>query len=202
MIKLKPIAENILQEADEKVTWGDVRRFFNEMLEAQRSSGTKKIAADVGKTALKKAGLAGAKWAANLLTGGTAGVVLDLVADAVADAADATSGTLNPASIGKALLNIGKEVTNKELKNPKGSEFKSMTGPFWEAIKISSELSILLDDKVEKMFIDQIILPKLQDAGAESEELPNMDEELGKWLNSMGLKDKADVHFKGVSGDL
>jgi hypothetical protein len=168
------------------------------MLEAQRSSATKKIAADVGKTALKKAGLIGAKWAANLLTGGTAGVILDLVADA----ADATGGTLNPASIGKALLNIGKEVTNKELKNPKGSEFKSMTGPFWEAIKISPELSILLDDKVEKMFIDQIILPKLQDAGAESEELPNMDEELGKWLNSMGLKDKADVHFKGVSGDL
>ena len=198
MIKLKPIAENILQEADEKVTWGDVRRFFNAMLEAQRSSGTKKIAADVGKTVLKKAGLAGAKWAANLLTGGTAGVVLDLVADV----ADATGGTLDPASIGKALLGIGKSVTNKELKNPKGSEFKSMTGPFWEAIKISPELSILLDDKVEKMFIDQIILPKLQDAGAESEELPNMDEELGKWLNSMGLKDKADVHFKGVSGDL
>ena len=198
MIKLKSIAEQVLNEADEKVTWGDVRRFFNAMLEAQRSSGTKKIATDVGKTALKKAGLAGAKWAANLLTGGTAGVVLDLVADVV----DATGGTLNPASIGKALLGIGKEVTNKELKNPKGSEFKSMTGPFWEAIKISPELSILLDDKVEKMFIDQVILPKLQDAGAESEELPNMDEELGKWLNSMGLKDKADVHFKGVSGDL
>lgn len=198
MIKLKPIAENILQEADEKVTWGDVRRFFNAMLEAQRSSGTKKIATDVGKTALKKAGLAGAKWAANLLTGGTAGVVLDLVANV----ADATGGTLDPTSIGKALLGIGKSVTNKELKNPKSSEFKSMTGPFWEAIKISPELSILLDDKVEKMFIDQIILPKLQDAGAESEELPNMDEELGKWLNSMGLKDKADVHFKGVSGDL
>lgn len=198
MIKLKPIAEQVLQEAEETITWGDVRKFFNAMLEAQRLSGAKKIAGDVGKTALKKVGLGAAKWAANLVTGGAASVVLDLVADL----ADVTGGTIDPASIGKALLGIGKSVTNKELKNPKGSEFKAMTGPFWEAIKISPELSILLDDKVEKMFIDQVILPKLQDVGSDSEELPNMDEELGKWLNSMGLKDKADVHFKGVSGDL
>ena len=202
MIKLKPIAEHILQEAEETVTWGDVRKFFNAMLEAQRKSGTKKIAVDVGKTALKKGGLAGAKWALNFFTGGTAGFFLDLIADDLADFAEDTGGVLDPESIGKALLNIGKTISNKELKNPKGSEFKAMTGPFWEAIKISPELSILLDDKIEKMFIDQIILPKLQDVGAESEELPNMDEELGKWLNSMGLKDKADVHFKGVSGDL
>jgi hypothetical protein len=198
MIKLKPIAEQVLNEAEDTITWGDVRKFFNAMLEAQRLSGAKKIAGDVGKTALKKVGLAGAKWAANLVTGGAAGLVLDLVADL----ADVTGGAIDPASVGKALLSIGKTVTDKELKNPKGSEFKAMTGPFWEAIKISPELSILLDDKIEKMFIDQVILPKLQDAGSDSEELPNMDEELGKWLNSMGLKDKADVHFKGASGDL
>ena len=202
MIKLKPIAEQVLNEADEKVTWGDVQKAFNAMLAAQRASGTKKITADVSKTAFKKVGLAGAKWAANLVTGGAAGIVLDIVADYASEFASETGGILDPASIGKALFSIGKVVANKELKNPKGSEFKAMTGPFWEAIKITPELSILLDDKVEKMFIDQVILPKLQDAGAESEELPNMDEELGKWLNSMGLKDKADIHFKGASGDL
>ena len=77
-----------------------------------------------------------------------------------------------------------------------------MTGPFWEAIKLSPEVSILLDDQIEKMFIDQVILPKLNNPGSESEELPNMDELLGAWLNNMGLKDKADIHFKGTSGDL
>ena len=71
-----------------------------------------------------------------------------------------------------------------------------------EAIKLSPEVSILLDDKIEKMFIDQVILPKLSTPGSESEELPNMDELLGAWLNNMGLKDKADIHFKGTSGDL
>ena len=199
MIKLKPIAEQIiLTEAEETITWGDVQKFFDAMLQAQQTSGAKGLAKDAGKTVLKKVGLAGAKWAANLVTGGTASVVLDLVADFTSD----TGGVLDPASIGKALLNIGKSISNKELKNPKGSEFKSMTGPFWEAIKISPELSILLDDKIEKMFIDQVILPKLKTPGSESAPLPNMDEELGKWLNDMGLKDKADVHFKGVSGDL
>ena len=100
------------------------------------------------------------------------------------------------------LKNLGKDVTTKELKNPKSSEFKKMTGPFWEAIKLSPEVSILLDDQIEKMFIDQVILPKLNNPGSESEELPNMDELLGAWLNNMGLIDKADIHFKGTSGDL
>jgi len=198
MIKLKPIAEQVLTEAEETITWGDVQKFFNAMLQAQQTSGVKGLAKDAGKTVLKKVGLAGAKWAANLVTGGAATVVLDLVADYASE----TGGILDPTSVGKALLNIGKSISNKELKNPKGSEFKSMTGPFWEAIKISPELSILLDDKIEKMFIDQVILPKLKTPGSDSQPLPNMDEELGKWLNDMGLKDKADVHFKGVSGDL
>ena len=78
-----------------------------------------------------------------------------------------------------------------------------MTGPFWEAIKLSPEVSMLLDDKIEKAFIDQVIIPKLKTPGAESEELPNMDELLGKYLNDMGkLKDKADIYFKGKTGDL
>ena len=191
MIKLKPIAEQVLlKEADEKVTWGDVQTLLNAVIDAQKTKGAKVAGAEIAKTGLKKVGMAGAKWAANLLTGGTAGLFIDLVADHGED-------------IGGFLLNLGKSVTEKELKNPKGSEFKSMTGPFWEAIKLSPEVSILLDDKIEKMFIDQVILPKLKTPGSESEELPNMDELLGKWLNDMGkLKDKADIHFKGASGDL
>ena len=101
MIKLKPIAEQIiLTEAEETITWGDVQKFFDAMLQAQQTSGAKGLAKDAGKTVLKKVGLAGAKWAANLVTGGTASVVLDLVADFTSE----TGGVLDPASIGKALL--------------------------------------------------------------------------------------------------
>jgi hypothetical protein len=42
----------------------------------------------------------------------------------------------------------------------------------------------------------------LKKGGNEDEAIPNMDEELGKWLNKMGLKDKADIHFKGKTGEL
>ena len=190
MIKLKPIAERVLlKEADEKITWGDVQTLLNAVIDAQKTGGAKVAGAEIAKSSLKKVGMAGAKWAATLLTGGAAAIVIDIAASHGED-------------IGKFLLNLGKSVTTKELKNPKGSEFKAMTGPFWEAIKLSPEVSILLDDKIEKMFIDQVILPKLSTPGSESEELPNMDELLGAWLNNMGLKDKADIHFKGTSGDL
>ena len=150
MIKLKPIVENILQEADEKVTWGDVQTFLNAMINAQKTGGAKGATGEIAKSSLKKVGMAGAKWAANLVTGGAAGMIIDLVADHGED-------------VGAFLLDLGKSVTAKELKNPKSSEFKEMTGPFWEAIKLSPEVSQLLDDKIEKAFIDQVIMPKLND---------------------------------------
>ena len=87
------------------------------------------------------------------------------------------------------------------LRNPKGSEFKELTAPFWDAIRLDPEVSIILDDKIEKQFIDQIILPKLKAGGNETEKIPNMNYELGKWLNSQGLE-KSDIFFKGKSGDL
>lgn len=145
MIKLKPIAEQVLNEADEKVTWGDVQTLLNAIIDAQKKGGAKVAGAEIAKSSLKKVGMAGAKWAANALTGGTAGVIIDLVASHGSD-------------VGGFLLKLGKSITEKELKNPKGSE---------------------------------------------SEELPNMDELLGTWLNDMGkLKDKADIYFKGTSGEL
>ena len=190
MIKLKPIAERVLlKEAEETITWGDVQVLLTALksgaLAGSAIKSTKDLAIQMGKTAFKS----WAKGTLNTLTGGVLLTVLD-VADAHGE------------SIGSFLLNLGKDVTTKELKNPKSSEFKKMTGPFWEAIKLSPEVSILLDDQIEKMFIDQVILPKLNNPGSESEELPNMDELLGAWLNNMGLKDKADIHFKGTSGDL
>ena len=190
MIKLKPIAESILQEADEKVTWGQARQFFDAMKNAQSIGGAKGATKELAVSFLKKAGIAGAKWAVNAATLGSGGVIMDIIADHGED-------------VGAFLLNLGKSVSEKGLKNPKSSEFKAMTGPFWNAIKLTPEVSQLLDDKIEKQFIDQVILPKLKDPGAENEELPNMDELLGKWLNDMAdLKDVASIHFTGASGDL
>jgi len=191
MIKLKPIAEQVLlKEADEPPTWGEVKQMLDTITAEQNRQAGKGSVQDVAKNVGKTLATTGAKWALNLLTGGTASVIIDLAADYGEDVVG-------------FLFNKSKSVSNNQLKNPKGSEFKEMTGPFWEAIKLSPEVSILLDDKIEKMCIDQVILPKLQNPGSESEELPNMDELLGKWLNDMGkLKDKADIHFKGASGDL
>jgi len=189
MIKLKPIAEHILQEAEETMTWGDVSQVLSAIksasLKGSRLNNVKDLAIGMGKTAAKS----WAKGMLNTFTGGVLQTVLD-VAESHGE------------EIGSFLLNLGKEVSNKELKNPKASEFKKMTGPFWEAVKLSPEVSMLLDDQIEKQFIDQVILPKLNTPGSESEPLPNMDELLGAWLNDMGLKDKADIHFKGRSGDL
>ena len=76
-----------------------------------------------------------------------------------------------------------------------------MTAPFWDAIRIDPEVSIVLDDQIEKQFIDQIIMPNLKKGGNENEKIPNMNYELGKWLNSQGLK-QADIFFKGKEGEL
>ena len=179
MIKLKPIAENILQEADESPTWGEVKQAFEAIV------GKKNKAESIG--SLKKLGKFGLSLipGVDLLTKG-----LELY-DNIADIKD----------VAGALLSLGKSVSNSELKNPKGSEFKELTAPFWDAIRLDPEVSIILDDKIEKQFIDQIILPKLKTPGNETEKIPNMNYELGKWLNSQGLE-KSDIFFKGKSGDL
>lgn len=191
MIKLKPIAEAIvLTKSDDKITWGDVKIVLDTIKAEQSRLNIKgastQVAQSVGKTFAK----AGAKWALNLVTAGSAGFILDIAADHGED-------------VGKFLLNIGKTVTEKELKNPTSSEFKKMTGPFWEAIKLSPKVSELLDDQLEKKFIDTVILPKLKQPGSEKEPIPNMDELLGKWLNDNGaLKQDADIHFQATSGNI
>ena len=180
MIKLKPIAEQVLQEAEDTITWGEVSKLLN----AIKGKQNKAEAASI----LKKTG----KWGASLVPG------LSIISTAI----EAFDNISNIKDVASAVLTIGKNISNDELKNPKSSEFKKLTGPFWDALKLSPEVSTLLDDKVEAMFINQVIIPALSTPGNENQPVPNMDEELGKWLNKSGLEDKADIHFTGKSGNL
>jgi hypothetical protein len=180
MIKLKTIAEHILQEAEETITWGEVSKLLNSIKGKQNK-------AEAG-AVLKTAG----KWGASLIPG------LSIISTVL----DTYDNISNIKDVAKAVLNIGRDVSKDGLKNPKSSEFKNLTGPFWDALKLSPEVSTLLDDKVEAMFIDQVIVPQLSKPGNENQPVPNMDIELGKWLNKSGLEDKADIHFTGKSGNL
>lgn len=178
MIRLKPIAEQLLLE-DTQPTWGEVKQAFEAIVGKENEQEAVK--------SLKKLG----KFGASLLPG--IGIIqkgLD-VYDNIADIK----------TVASALFALGKTVSNDELKNPKGSEFKKLTAPFWDAIRLDPEVSVVLDDKIEKQFIDTVLLPKLKTPGNENEPIPNMNYELGKWLNSQGLSD-ADIFFKGKQGDL
>jgi len=180
MIKLKPIAEQVLNEAEETITWGEVSKLLNSIKGKQNKAEAAKI--------LKTGG----KWGASLIPG------LSIITTAL----DAYDNISKIKDVAQAVLSIGKSVSNDGLKNPKSSEFKNLTGPFWDALKLSPEVSTLLDDKVEAMFINQVIVPELSKPGNENQPVPNMDEELGKWLNGSGLEDKADIHFTGKAGNL
>jgi hypothetical protein len=178
MIRLKPIAEQLLME-DTQPTWGEVKQAFEAIVGKENEQEAV--------NSLKKLG----KFGMSLLPG--IGIIqkgLD-VYDNIADIK----------TVATAMFALGKTVSNDELKNPKGSEFKKLTAPFWDAIRLDPEVSIILDDKIEKQFIDSVLLPKLKTPGNENEPIPNMNYELGKWLNSQGL-DNADIFFKGKTGDL
>jgi hypothetical protein len=179
MIKLKPIVEGILLEADESPTWGEVKQAFEAIVGKKNKSDAI--------SALKKLG----KFGLGLIPG------VDLLVNGLSIIDDIETY----AEVGGAMLSLGKAVSAKELKNPKGSEFKNLTAPFWDAIRLDPEVSIILDDKIEKQFIDQVILPNLKTPGNETEKIPNMNYELGKWLNDQGLK-QSDIFFKGKEGDL
>lgn len=180
MIKLKPIAEQVLTEAEDKITWGEVSKLLNAIKGQQNKADAV--------SALKTVG----KFGISLIPG------LSIVTSAV----EAIGNLSDIKDVATAMLSIGKNLSKDEMKNPKGSEFKSLTGPFWEAVKLSPEISTLLDDKIETLFINQVIIPELSKPGNENAPVPNMDIELGIWLNKMGLKDKADIYFKSKEGDL
>lgn len=186
MIKLKPIAEQVLQEADEMPTWGEVKAVFQ--LIVNKENDAERLAA------LKTAGKSGFNLALSFIPGG--GLV-----SFVKDALEVVDTIEQSTDLAKAMLTVGKSMSKAQLKNPKSSEFKKLTAPFWDAVRLDPEVSIILDDQIENQFINQVILPNLQKPGAENEKIPNMNYELGKWLNSQGLKN-ADIFFKGKEGDL
>jgi hypothetical protein len=173
MIKLKPIVEGLLLEAEEQITWGQVALAFDAIKKAE----TKEDAVGV----LKKAGKFGLSFVPGI--------------DAIQRGVELLGAAPDVKDIAKVLLSLGKSVSEKELKNPKASEFKQLTGPFWNAIKLSPELSQMLDDRIEAAFINTVILPKIQQGGNEDEPLPNMDIELAKWLNDSTLN-KTDVKMR------
>jgi len=181
MIKLKPIAESILlQEAAETVTWGDVKQAFDIL----KSAHSKEEAV----AALKKAGTLGASFIPG--------------AEFLVKSLEMVGQVKDSKELLKSLLTIGKNVSNAELKNPKDTKWKQLTGPFWDAIKLSPEVSTMLDDKIEQEFINKVIVPELSKPESDTQPIPNMDELLGKWLNKRGLKDKADIHFVGKAGNI
>lgn len=185
MIKLKTIVEQVLQEAEDTPTWGEVRQVFEAMIGKQNSEEIKKSLEQVAKT--------GSKLAMTFLTGG----LFSLAKDAL-ETIDTIS---NMADVGKVMLTLGKELSEKQLKNPKASEFKKLTAPFWDAVRLDPEVSVILDDQIEASFLKDKILPMLGKPGNENQPIPNMNYELGKWLNEKGLK-QADIFFKGKIGEL
>jgi hypothetical protein len=173
MIKLKPIVEGLLIEAEKQITWGDVAVAFDII----KNSANKQD----GVQALYKSG----KLIASFAPG------FELISGAV----NLVSNVKDVKDIAKALFSISKKTSERELKNPKASEFKKLTGPFWEAIKLSPEVSQMLDDEIEALFINTVLVPKIQQGGNEDEPLPNMDIELGNWLNDLALN-KTDIKIE------
>jgi hypothetical protein len=169
-----------LNEGEDVVTWGMVAKLFA----ALKGKKNKQDAA----TAIKGFG----KLGASLVPG------LDFLSNVV-DMAGNAGDTIN---VGRALMGISRSVSNLEMNSPKDSKLKGLTGPFWDALKLSPELSILLDDKIEVEFINNVIIPQISNPKSENEPLPNMDIELGKWLNNKGLKSSADIFFTGKSGNI
>jgi 8-oxo-dGTP pyrophosphatase MutT (NUDIX family) len=169
-----------LNEEPEVITWGDVSKLLSTIKDNQNKASAM--------TALKGFG----KLGASLLPG------IDFISNAV----EVIGNLGDTAETAKALMGISKNVSQNTLKSPNDSKLKQLTGPFWDALKLTPELSSMLDDKIETDFINQVIVPKISSGGNENEPLPNMDVELGKWLNSRGLRDKSEVFFTGKSGNI
>ena len=181
MLKLKHIVEQILlKEATETVTWGDVRKAFNII----KASSTKQDAI----IALKKIGTLGAAFIPGY--------------ELISKSLDLVSHAGEAKDLVKSIFSIGKNAAFAELHTPTDSKWKQLTGPFWSVVKLSPDVSLMLDDKIEQEFINTILVPELSKTGNDTEPIPNMDELLGKWLNNKGLKTKADIHFKGTSTNL
>lgn len=186
MLKLKPIAEEVLHEAEDVVTWGDVKRLFQVLKSTENKEVLKKNLSKLGRIGI------------NFATAGIGQEIFDYVVTLAQEVE-------NPKDISKAIFSISKLSSESQLKSPKDSKFKKLTGPFWDAIKLDPRVSLILDDKIETEFLNTVIYPQLQVSNNDSEPIPNMNYELGKWLNEKGLKtpgNEADIFFKGKSQEI
>ena len=175
MIKLRTIVNEVLLKEEEQITWGEVSNLFAKLKKRQTTGEAVNV---FGKIGLSLLGI-----------------------DAIDAALEFIGNAQDYYGAAKALFSLGQNYSNQALKDPKGSELKKLTGPFWKAIKLSPEVSQMLDDKIEAQFINQVLLPKLNEPGSANEPIPNMDEVLGKWLNDNGLVANTNIHFKGKQGD-
>jgi len=183
MIKLRPIVNNILLEDEgDGVTWGNVRKFLEAI---QKESKTKKW----GNIKAFAKNVFNSDVPETFLTG-----VLKILGD---------EGTAEGSvDILKSVVKIGQLISDAQLANPGNTSIADIKGPLLDKLKISQELSEILDNEIEKRFIEEKLMPILRTPGNDNEPIPNMDEVLGKWLNDQGLTAKADVYFTGKGGEL
>lgn len=184
VLKLKPIAEKILVEAGTlNVTWGEVRDLFIQIQQENKNRNWKII----GNT-LKK-----------IFSSEAAPDAIQSISDILSD----YKNLLSWAELAKAVVEIASNLSKAELANPFASKISQFKGPLWDKLKLSPEVSSILDNKIEAEFIAKVLIPSLSDPGTENTPFPNMDELLGKWLNDeKKIKQNANIHFKGKVGDL
>jgi hypothetical protein len=192
MIKLRPIVNNILKEDDgNDVTWGNVRRFLEALQKESKTKNWGKIigfAKNVLRTTIEQGTIEAILKIKGGLTAGPAGV------------ADAVEGAID---LGKSLMALSKMVSEAQLENPLNSQASKFKGELWDKLKLSSKVSAVLDNNIEKEFINSVLEPMISNPGNDNEPIPNIDELLGKWLNdTKGLATDADIQFKGKQGDL
>jgi hypothetical protein len=164
VLKLKPIAEQIIQEAGTlNVTWGEVRDLFLQIQQENKNRNWKIVL-----STLK-----------NVFNSEAAPDAIQSIAGILNDYTSLESWT----ELSKAVVEIASKISRAELANPFAFKISQFKGPLWDKLKLSQEISQILDDKIEKEFIEKELIPTLSRPGTENTPFPNMDELLGKWLN-------------------
>lgn len=189
MIKLRPIVNNILKEDDGKtVTWGNVRRFLESI---RKESKTK----NWGNIIVFAKNVLGTSIVPDAIN-----AILKIIGGPTGQEGGAEEGAID---LAKSLIELSKMVSQAQLENPLNSQASKFKGELWDKLKLSSKVSAILDNNIEKEFINTVLEPMISNPGNDNEPIPNIDELLGKWLNdTKGLETDADIQFKGKQGEL
>jgi hypothetical protein len=188
MIKLRPIVNNILKEDDgETVTWGNVRRFLESIQKESKTKNWGNII-NFAKSVLH-----------TTIVPDTAMGILKIIGGATGQQGGAEEGVID---LGKSLMSLSKMASEAQLQNPLNSQASKFKGDLWNKLKLSSQVSAVLDNNIEEEFINTVLEPMISNPGNDNEPIPNIDELLGKWLNDNGLVAKTNIQFKGKQGDL